>query len=109
MGFMRGAALGLVSLATLGVTTFAACGSGAEPATTPGHGSTSQADLLAAELAAYEQAKPVFERECKGCHVPGAKDATDKSIVHFDMSTYPFGGHHGFLIYKDIRRVLGIS
>jgi hypothetical protein len=68
-----------------------------------------KADLLAAETAAFEQAKPVFDKHCARCHVKGAKQATAKKLDHFEMTKYPFGGHHAMEIGGEIRKVLGIG
>jgi mono/diheme cytochrome c family protein len=67
-----------------------------------------KADLLAAETAAYEQARPVFEKYCASCHQKGGKSATAKKMGHFDMTAYPFGGHHTGEMAETIRKVLGI-
>ena len=66
-------------------------------------------ELLAAEQAAYETAKPVFDKYCAKCH---SKDGSKQSISkreHFDMTTYPFGGHHGMDVHNEIRLVLGVT
>jgi hypothetical protein len=68
-----------------------------------------KAELLAAEQAAYEKAKPVFDKWCAKCHVQGAKLATEKKLDHFDMTAYPFKGHHEMEIGKTIRKSLGID
>jgi hypothetical protein len=68
-----------------------------------------KAELLAAETAAFEQAKPVFDRHCARCHVKGAKQANKKKLDHFDMTSYPFGGEHAMELGKKIREVLGIG
>ena len=65
------------------------------------------AELLAAETAAYQQAKPVFEQFCSKCHQQGAKKATAKKLDHFDMTSYPFGGHHVAAMSTTIRHTLG--
>jgi uncharacterized membrane protein len=68
-----------------------------------------KADLLAAEMAAYEQAKPVFDKYCAKCH---SKDGAKTSISkreHFDMTAYPFGGHHAMDVHNEIRIVLGVT
>ena len=68
-----------------------------------------KADLLAAETAAYEKAKPVFEKHCAKCH---SKDGRKQSIgkrEHFDMTTYPFGGHHAMDVHNEVRAVLGLT
>jgi mono/diheme cytochrome c family protein len=66
-------------------------------------------DLAAAETAAYQAAQPVFAKYCAACHQQGAKKATAKKLGHFDMTTYPFGGHHAAEIGKVTREVLGIG
>jgi hypothetical protein len=68
-----------------------------------------KAELLALETAAFEKAKPVFEKSCAKCHSKGAKLATAKKLGHFDMTTYPFGGHHAMEISGAIRKSLGID
>lgn len=68
-----------------------------------------KAELLAAETAAFETAKPVFEKFCSGCHQQGQKKATQKKLDHFDMTTYPFAGHHAGEMAETIRKVLGID
>jgi mono/diheme cytochrome c family protein len=65
--------------------------------------------LLADEHAAFDQAKPVFEKYCAGCHTQGAKNATAKKLDHFDMTSYPFGGHHAGTIGPTIRKVLAVD
>jgi mono/diheme cytochrome c family protein len=68
-----------------------------------------KADLLAAETAAYEQAKPVFDKHCARCHVKGGKLATKKKLEEVDMTSYPFGGKHAAEIGEEIREVLGFG
>ncbi len=68
-----------------------------------------KAELLAAEMAAYENAKPVFEANCSRCHTKGGKMTAEKKRDHFDMTTYPFGGHHAMELGKQIRKSLGID
>ena len=66
-------------------------------------------DLVAAETAAYERAKPVFDKWCAKCH---SKTGTKSSISkreHFDMTTYPFGGHHAAQIGGEVRKALGVT
>ncbi len=78
----------------------------AEPAPDP---AKIKADLLAAETAAYEKAKPVFDKYCAKCHSKsGAKTSASKR-EHFDMTTYPFGGHHAMEISGEIREALGVT
>lgn len=68
-----------------------------------------KAELMAAEKAAFELAEPVFKQHCAKCHVKGNKKAKAKTLEHFDMTTYPFGGHHANEITGEIRKVLGIG
>lgn len=68
-----------------------------------------KADLLAAETAAHEAAKPVLGKYCAGCHQQGGKKASAKKLGHFDMTTYPFAGHHTAEIGKVMREVLGVG
>ncbi len=84
---------------------------GGEPDQTPSTGDAhkTKADLLAAETTAYEQARPVLDTYCAKCHAKGGKNARPKSLEHFDMSSYPFGGHHAVEIGTEVRKVLGIG
>lgn len=68
-----------------------------------------KADALVAETAAYEKAKPVFEKYCSTCHAKAGKKSAKKKLDHFSMDTYPFGGAHTPFIGFHIRDVLGIS
>ena len=82
----------------------------ADPTTPPpDDGAQRKAELLAAEQAAYEKARPVFEKWCAKCHQTGGAKATAKKLGHFDMTTYPFKGHHEMEIGAEIREVLGID
>jgi hypothetical protein len=73
--------------------------------TTPGP----KAELLTAETSAWEAAKPTFMKYCATCHTKAGKKASNKKLGHFDMDTYPFGGHHAQTVGFTIRDVLGIS
>lgn len=65
-------------------------------------------ELLAAEKAAYERAKPVFEIHCARCHTSsGDHKQKKKALPHFSMDSYPFGGHHMAEMPETIRDVLG--
>lgn len=86
--------------------TSAAAGSAAPAGPDP---ATVKAGLLAAELAAYERAKPVFDKWCARCHAQGGKSANAEKREHFDMTTYPFGGEHADEIGEEIREVLGLD
>jgi mono/diheme cytochrome c family protein len=66
-------------------------------------------DPQASEAAAWKTAKPAFDKYCAGCHTQGAKAATKKKLSHFDMTSYPPGGHHAQTIGVTIRDVLGLS
>jgi mono/diheme cytochrome c family protein len=68
-----------------------------------------QADLLAAEMAAYDAARPVFEKHCARCHQTGGAKAKPKMLKHFDITRYPFGGHHADEVSATVRKVLGIG
>jgi mono/diheme cytochrome c family protein len=65
--------------------------------------------LLSDERAAFGRAKPAFEKYCAGCHTQGAKQASAKKLDHFDMTSYPFGGHHATTLGPTIRKVLAIG
>ena len=79
---------------------------GAEPAETGGDDKTA---IAAAEQAAYEAARPVFEKYCSNCHSSAGKKSSAKKLDHFNMDTYPFGGHHATVIGETIREVLGVT
>ncbi len=78
----------------------------AEPAPAP---PDPKVELLAAETAAWETAKPVFTKFCASCHTKDGKQAAKKKLDHFAMDGYPLGGHHAAMIGLAIRDVLGIS
>jgi hypothetical protein len=61
------------------------------------------------EQAAYERARPVFEKYCVGCHKPYDGMVDRRGIEHIDMSTYPFGGHHAAEAGAAIREALGAA
>ena len=68
-----------------------------------------KAEFLAAEMAAFDKAKPVFDKSCASCHTKTGKKSAKKKLDHMDMTTYPFGGHHTGTIGITIREVLGIT
>lgn len=68
-----------------------------------------KAELLAAETSAWETAKPVFEKACATCHSSAGRKASKKKLDHFNLDSYPPGGHHTSTIGFTIRDVLGIS
>lgn len=59
------------------------------------------------ERAAFDAARPVFERHCFRCHTKSGRKAKAKSLAHLTMDRYPFGGHHATEAGEIIRRVLG--
>ncbi|MGH1348839.1 MAG: nuclear transport factor 2 family protein [Nannocystales bacterium] len=64
---------------------------------------------VAAEVATYKAAKEVFAKHCGGCHARGGAQWSEKAAAHFDMSSYPFGGHHAAEIDQEVLRSLGQS
>ena len=61
----------------------------------------------AEETAAFEIAKPVFERHCFRCHTTAGKKSKHKALDHLSMDQYPFGGHHADEAGAAVREVLG--
>ena len=61
------------------------------------------------ERAAYAKAKPVFDKYCAKCHVRGGEKATVKKLAHFDMTSYPFRGHHTSSMGPTMAKVLGLT
>jgi hypothetical protein len=61
------------------------------------------------ELAAFEQAKPVFEAYCAKCHTSAANESAKGALRHFNIDSYPFEGHHASEITPTLRNVLGLS
>jgi mono/diheme cytochrome c family protein len=59
------------------------------------------------EIAAFEAAKPVFERHCFRCHTTGGKKSKRKALAPISMDHYPFGGHHADEVGTVVRKVLG--
>ena len=78
-------------------------------AETPPDPAKVKADLLAAEQAAYGKARPVFDTYCATCHSKDGKKAKPKTLGHFDMTSYPFGGHHAMEVSAEVRKALGIE
>lgn len=64
-------------------------------------------DLPATEMAAYERAKPVFDKFCGRCHAQagGMKGA----LAHLDITQYPFAGHHASTVAATVRKSLGVD
>jgi mono/diheme cytochrome c family protein len=67
------------------------------------------AGVAQAELDAYTKAKPIFEAHCAKCHAQGGAKASPKKLGHFDMTSYPFGGHHAAYVGLAVRQVLGVE
>jgi len=67
------------------------------------------ADVAPAEKAALDDAWPALARDCAPCHSSGGAHAKAKALHHFDMSTYPFGGHHAATIGFEVREALGLT
>ncbi len=67
--------------------------------------------LVAAEMEAFEKARPVFEEHCSTCHMPGNKPSKTrkKALKHFSMGSYPFGGHHAHELATAIPKALGAA
>jgi len=72
-----------------------------------GHGAGHPHKPTPEELAAFERAKPAFERHCFRCHTTAAKKSKPKALAHLAMDGYPFGGHHADEAGDVIRKVLG--
>jgi hypothetical protein len=68
-----------------------------------------RADVAPDEREAYERARPVFEKYCTKCHSAAGAKHDDLAMKHLDMSTYPFGGHHGPEAAQEVREALGLT
>lgn len=66
-------------------------------------------ELLAAEMSAYEQAKPVFDKFCASCHSKGGPGAKKGTLAHFETTSYPFQGHHIDDLGASVRKTLGVG
>jgi hypothetical protein len=76
------------------------------------HGAPSAEALLAAEMGAYEAARPVFEEYCASCHTTKTARPSRKqkaTLGHFSMDSYPFAGHHAHEMGETVRKVLGAT
>jgi uncharacterized membrane protein len=74
-----------------------------------GHSHTDAVKPTPEERAAFEAAKPAFERSCFRCHTAAGKKSKRKAIQHLAMDAYPFGGHHAHEVGKVVRRALGVG
>lgn len=81
----------------------------APPAPAPAPAPVTTDAPRSAELVAFEQAKPVFDKWCARCHADGGRATSAKKRSHFDMTRYPFGGHHADDIADEVREVLGLT
>src|SRR5262245_13414822 len=61
------------------------------------------------DVAAWAAAKPVLDKYCAKCHTTGGKGATPETLDHFNMDSYPPGGHHADEIGPAIKEVLGAT
>ena len=66
-------------------------------------------DLLAAEMSAYDAAKPVFDKFCASCHSKGGPGAKKSTLAHFETTKYPFVGHHMDELGTSVRKTLGVG
>jgi plastocyanin len=81
-----------------------------EPAPAPAEQPVDDKETIAAaEKAAYEKARPVFEKFCAKCHSASGAKKTKKKLDHFSIDAYPFGGHHADAAGKTVREVLGVD
>jgi hypothetical protein len=102
--------IALLSIATAGAMACASAQSAQHPqAPPPSSRPAEAAEIGAAELTAYSQAKPVFEAHCASCHTSRSSSSNAEALEHFSMDAYPFGGHHAAEIGSAIREVLGTS
>jgi hypothetical protein len=72
-----------------------------------GHGATKPPKPTPEEIAAFEAAKPAFERHCFRCHTTAGKKSKRKALAHIAMDQYPFTGHHADEAGAVVRIVLG--
>ena len=72
-----------------------------------GHGAGHAPRPTPDEIAAFEKAKPAFERHCFRCHTATGKKAKPKALAHIAMDRYPLGGHHADEAGSVVRKVLG--
>ncbi|HKO90915.1 MAG TPA: hypothetical protein VJU61_07180 [Polyangiaceae bacterium] len=100
----------LLSIATASATACASAQAVQHPEAPPPSSPVAEpTEIGAAELAAYSQAKPVFEAHCASCHATRSSSSNAEALEHFNMDAYPFGGHHATGIGSAIREVLGAS
>lgn len=59
--------------------------------------------------ATYAAARPVFERHCGKCHSRAERGGNKDALKHFDMTSYPFRGHHADAIAPSIASAMGLD
>ena len=103
------------SISSLGATTFALVLDGDRYLIEQIHWSSrprrrpQQAETDKDPEAAYAAARPAFERHCGKCHSRADGGGKKAALEHFDMTTYPFGGHHADTIAASIATSLGLD
>lgn len=60
-------------------------------------------------MAAWANAKPVFDKFCASCHARGGPGAKPGTLAHLDITSYPFEGHHADTVAATIRKSLGMD
>jgi mono/diheme cytochrome c family protein len=98
---------GQVALVVLLGSLGAACGASRQPME-PSTASEVEQDPIEGDRIAYQRAQPVFQEHCSRCHTSEGKRAGKGALEHFNMDTYPLGGHHAAEISVAIREVLGM-
>ncbi len=73
---------------------------------TSSRGDAVDGDISVAEMAAYLQAWPAFERNCYRCHTGSGEESNRKAVEPLNMSRYPFTGRRGPIAGRAIRKVL---
>ena len=101
---MKAASKSILLLATLAVAVTRAPAFGHE-----GHSHTGPVTPTPEEQAAFDAAKPAFERDCFRCHTTAGKKSKHKAMQHLAMDAYPFGGHHAHEVGKVVRGALGVG
>lgn len=72
-----------------------------------GHGAGHAPKPTSDEIAAFERAKPAFERHCFRCHATAGSKSKPKALTHIAMDGYPFGGRHADEAGSIVRKALG--
>ncbi len=83
-----------------------------DPSTAPGPSPSTEPASPPQPLtheAAFAKAKPVFDKYCESCHSKDGVSTSREALDHFDMTSYPFGGHHAAEVAKSVRKSLGIG